>query len=72
MAIPWTIALPPDHVLTGSYTVRITAIDAATGATVSGVNVSNVTLQVENLGPTPDSALAVGPFMLVPGPGSMV
>lgn len=49
MAKPFSIALPPDHLLAGGYTIRLTAIDPATGAVVSGVNVQNVTMQVENL-----------------------
>ena len=70
MAQPLTIALPPDHILTGAYTVRLTAISATTGAVVSGVNVKNVTMQVEDLGGSGGAALASGPFMFVPGPGA--
>jgi len=47
VAKPLSIALPPDHILTGGYTVRVTALDPDTGAVVSGVDVSNVTIQVE-------------------------
>lgn len=70
MAKPFSIALPPDHILTGDYKVRLTAIDPATGAVVSGVNVQNVTIQVEDLGDSGGAALASGPFMFVPGPGA--
>ena len=47
MAKPFAIALPPDHILAGDYKIRVTAIDPTTGAVVAGVNVSNVTMQVE-------------------------
>jgi hypothetical protein len=70
VAKPFSIALPPDHILTGSYTVRLTALAPTTGAVVSGVNVQNVTIQVEDLGDTGGAGLASGPFMFVPGPGA--
>ena len=68
MAQPFDIALPPDILLSGGYTVRVTAIDPTTGNTVAGVNVSDVTLQVEDLGGSGAAALQTGPFMLVMGP----
>jgi hypothetical protein len=67
VAKPFAIALPPDHILSGAYTVRLTALDPATGAVVSGVNVSNVTMQVEQLA---GGNLASGPFKFVPGAGA--
>ena len=70
MAKPLSIALPPDHLLAGEYTVRVTAISPTTGAVVSGVNVQNVTMQVEDVGGLGAAALQSGPFMLVPGPGA--
>jgi hypothetical protein len=54
--------------LTANYTIRFTAVDASTGATVTGVNVSNAILLVENVAGGSDADLAAGPFMLVPGP----
>lgn len=47
MAKPFSIALPPDHWLSGSYTIRVAAVDPDTGDEVSGVNIQNVTMQVE-------------------------
>lgn len=70
MAKPLSIALPPDHILTGDYIVRVTAIDPNTGAVVSGVDVSNVTIQVEDIAGLGGAALESGPFLLVSGPGA--
>lgn len=70
MAQPFDVALPPDLLLAGGYKVRVTAIDPTTGNTVAGVNVSNVTLQVEDLGGVGADALQSGPFMLVMGPNA--
>lgn len=46
MAQPLIADLPRDILLTGDYIIRVTALNAATGATVSGVNVSNVAITV--------------------------
>jgi hypothetical protein len=70
VAKPLTIPLPPDHLLSGGYTVRVTAVSPTTGAVVAGVNVKNVTMQVEDLGGTGADSLQSGPFMLVPGPNA--
>lgn len=65
MPQPLTVALPPNLDLWDGCVIRVTALDPATGNTVSGVNVSNVTLEVDLL--TGDD-LTSGPFMLVTGP----
>lgn len=62
MAKPLAIALPPQHVLTGGYQIVVTALDPDTGAVVSGVTVSNVTMQVESFN---DTGLASGAFVVV-------
>jgi hypothetical protein len=67
MAAPYDISLPPDLNLWDSCTIRVTAIDATTGAVVSGVVVSDVTLECVQLA---GGDLSVGSFMLVPGPGA--
>lgn len=67
MPQPFDLPLPPNLYLSGGYTVRVTAIDPTSGAVVSGVNVSDVTLQVEQIA---GGDLASGPFMLVPGPSA--
>jgi hypothetical protein len=67
MAQPLTVALPPGLVLGGGCTISVAAIDASSGSIVTGVNVSNVTIEVDLLsGSAAD--LESGPFMLVPGP----
>jgi len=44
MAQPLIADMPREIVMTGDYIIRVTALDAATGATVSGVNISNVVI----------------------------
>lgn len=44
MAAPVVVPLSPDILVAENYTIRITAIDAATGAAVPGVKVSNVVI----------------------------
>jgi hypothetical protein len=68
MAKPLVVALPPNLTLWGDCTISVTALNPSTGAVVSGVSISNVTLEVDQTEGLPDD-LAVGPFMLVPGPG---
>lgn len=70
MAAPMIAPLPPGIVLSGDYTVRFTALDPTTGATVSGVTVSGATIQLDNPSGAAPAALQAGPFMLVPGPSS--
>lgn len=68
MAQPLTVALPPNIVLWDGCQIRVTAIDPTTGATVSGVTVSAVSLEVEQLAGGDLVDASSGPFMLVPGP----
>lgn len=51
MSIPRIAPLPPFLALADGMIIRITAIDAVTGATVSGVKVSNVAIDVDMGGP---------------------
>ena len=67
MAQPLTVALPPSLELWGGCTIGVAALDPTTGAPVSGVDVSNVTIEVE-LTSGSEADLESGPFMLVPGP----
>jgi hypothetical protein len=46
---PLTVALPPGLVLSGGYSISVDALDPTTGATVLGVDVSNVTVEVDLL-----------------------
>jgi hypothetical protein len=70
MPIPMEAGIPPDLDLDGGYTISFVAVSATTGAEVSGVVVSAAQLLVDNVGAGTDEELAVGPFMLVPGPGA--
>ncbi len=70
MSVKKAASMPPDLDVSDGYTVRLTATDPTTGAVVSGVTVSNFAMQVLLLGGTAAGNLAVGPFMLVPGPGA--
>jgi hypothetical protein len=68
MAEPFEQALPPDMILGAGCIVRVTGIDPTTGNTVAGITVNNVVLGVDSA--TDDlSALQVGPWKLVTGPG---
>jgi hypothetical protein len=60
--------LAPNLDLDQGYSVRFTAVDAASGADVTGVKVSNASLICANLTQNPAEQLQSGPFMLVPGP----
>lgn len=56
-AAPMKAPLAPSIELVGGYTVRVTALDPTTGATVTGVVVSHVAMQVDTLsdaGEVPD------------------
>jgi len=50
MAQPLIVSLPPGLDLGGGCQIRVTALDPATGDAVAGVKVSNVTLEVDQLG----------------------
>jgi hypothetical protein len=69
VGIPLQAPLPQFYDLTNDYVIEFAAIDATTGDEVAGVLISNIAIQVDQVEGTP-SALAVGPFMLVPGPGA--
>lgn len=60
-------AMPPDLDLGGSYVIEWDAVDPTTGASVSGVKVSQTSLLVQgSFGDVTD----LGDFQLVPGPGA--
>lgn len=65
MSKPLTVSLPPDLDLSAGYTIRVTALDADTGAEVAGVTVSEIAFEVDSHGA---SSLNFGPFLLVTGP----
>lgn len=70
MAQPLIAPLPPDLALYAGCTIRVRAISPTTGANITGVTLSNVSLFVRNVGGGANEALASGSFQLVPGPGA--
>jgi hypothetical protein len=66
VATPYIAPMPPNTALTNGCTVQFVAIDPVSGDAVSGVTISNASIYVA--GSVPDTELASGPFMLVPGP----
>jgi predicted acyltransferase len=62
MAAPELASLPPFFTLTKGQTVRFTALDAASGATVAGVVISNMSISVDQ----EDTALGGNPVPLFP------
>jgi hypothetical protein len=60
MAQKITAALPPDFDLPANFIVQLTAVDPNTGATVSGVKVSNIAIMAAPV--VPDTADSGTPF----------
>ena len=65
MAQPLIVTLPPNLDLWDGCIIRVTAVDPATGNTVAGVRVSNISIEGASDDP---GQLAYGPFQLVTGP----
>jgi hypothetical protein len=63
MAQPLIVSLPPGLVLSGGYTISVDALDPSTGATVAGVKVSHVTLEVDLL--SQGQAESIGAVLLL-------
>lgn len=62
--------MPQDLDLGSGWTIRVTAVDPS-GSLVSNVKVSNMSIVADApLGAETGGGLAVGPFMLVPGPNA--
>lgn len=53
------IAMPPGLHLTGGYIIEVAALNPVTGSYVSGVDISNVTMQVDLLSGEPSQLLPV-------------
>lgn len=62
--------MPPDLDLGPNWTIRLTAVDPTTGASVSGVTVGTATITAQQVGDTNVQLLAVQGWSLVPGPGA--
>lgn len=69
MSAKLDISMPQDLDLTAGWSIRVTAVDSS-GALVSGVNVANMAIVADAPLGADTSGLAVGPFMLVPGPNA--
>jgi hypothetical protein len=67
MPQPLTVPLPPNIDLWDSCVLRVAAIDPTDGSIVSGVTVSDVTIECVQLA---GQSLDSGSFKLVPGPGA--
>jgi hypothetical protein len=70
MAEPFVAPMPPYLDLPSGFTLRINAVDPASGNQVTGVRLTEVTVMIENLGGGSVEQMGSGPFMLVPGPGA--
>lgn len=55
MPAPQIVSLPPGFVMSDGMQIRVTAVDATTNATVSGVTIANVSIDVR---PATDAALS--------------
>ena len=70
MAKLLTAGMPPLLDLDGGWTIRVTAVDATTGATVTGVKVSNVMIMALAVGAGTLSSGDFAPLpLLVPSEG---
>ena len=74
-AQPLIADMPRDISMTGGYIIRVTALDAATGATIAGVNVSGVVITALNVGTGqiesfPGNDLTVLPLFELPAANS--
>ncbi len=63
MPVPMLAPLPRDLDLDAGWTIRVTALNSVTGATVSGVTVSNVMIMAQSLG---GAITAQGDFVPLP------
>lgn len=70
MPKPLTTGMPPSLVLYGGYTLELAALDPTTGNAVANVKVSKVVVELDLGADTTPADVAVGPYMLVPGPGA--
>lgn len=68
MAAPINASLPPFFEMSDGMKIIITALDQATGATVSGVTVANVSIDVDPEGTsTTAEPVPLGQIVLIPG-----
>lgn len=65
MAAPLVVPLTPGITVSGDYIIRVTALDAATGNLVTGVNVSAGAILATDVAGSPTSELVSGPYLYV-------
>lgn len=70
MAEPLIQAMPPNLDIGDGYVIRFAAVDPTTGAAVSGVVVSSVSILAADVAAAAAALDVAGPFMLVPGAGA--
>jgi len=70
VAAPVLAPMPDGLILGSGYTLRVTALDAATGNTVAGVNVGLEVITGTSSEGGAGGVFDTGPFMLVPGPSA--
>jgi hypothetical protein len=71
MAQKLDVVLPRDTIIGDGWTIEWDAVDPTTGASVSGVVVTQANITAEDMsGGGGSGAFETGPFMLVPGPGA--
>lgn len=70
MAKPAQAPFPQEVVIGPNWQVVFDAIDPVTGASVSGVTVSNANLTATNAKTGKSETLTGGPYMLVGGPNA--
>lgn len=66
MAAPLKAELPPDCTLSAGYIIRLTALDPTTGATVAGVNLTDISIFVTDVFSAPGSEIDSAFPLLVP------
>jgi len=49
MPRPVKVGMPQEVTIGATYTLQVAALDQSTGSDVAGVNISNMTIEVENL-----------------------
>lgn len=70
MALKLDISMPSDITLQSTYSIRVTALDASTGALVSGVNIGKTVLTVDSGSVIESGDLSSGDFRLIAGPAA--
>jgi hypothetical protein len=68
MAAPQIAPLPPFFELSDGMVIKITAVDAATNATISAVVISQVSIDVDPVTADETTTEQLGQIFLIPGP----